>query len=193
MVIEKLMKISDFVFIGGALANTFLYALGNDVGASVCEKEQKEKALEIMKFAKEGQLILPSDCLTGDPQEMEKGGVVCKVSQVPTDKQILDLGPETLARLGGLIAKAHTVIWNGPVGYFENIHFRHGTDFVYYAITQNPELVSVIGGGDTLGAISKKEYLDKITHISTGGGAMLEFIEKDTLPGIDALRGRGHA
>ena len=78
-------------------------------------------------------------------------------------------------------------VWNGPVGYFENPIFRRGTDFIYYAIAHNSEATSIVGGGDTLSAISNKEYLNKITHISTGGGAMLEFIEKGTLPGIEAL------
>jgi len=107
---------------------------------------------------------------------------------VPKDKQILDIGPETTARIGSIIAKAKTIVWNGPVGYFENIHYRQGTDFMYYAITNNDDAVSIVGGGDTLAAISKKEYLDKLTHISTGGGAMLEYIEKGTLPGIEALK-----
>lgn len=83
---------------------------------------------------------------------------------------------------------AKTIIWNGPVGYFENPSFKRGTDFIYYAVTQNTDAVSIVGGGDTLAAISKEEYLHKITHISTGGGALLEFIEKGTLPGIEALQ-----
>lgn len=89
---------------------------------------------------------------------------------------------------GAIINEAKTIIWNGPVGYIENQEFKRGTDFLYYAITQNEEAISVVGGGDTLAALSKKEYLDKITHISTGGGAMLEFIENGTLPGLEALK-----
>ena len=80
------------------------------------------------------------------------------------------------------------IVWNGPVGFIENAKYKLGTDFIYYAITQNADATSIVGGGDTLAAISKDEYLDKITHISTGGGAMLEFIEKGTLPGIEALK-----
>ena len=101
---------------------------------------------------------------------------------------ILDIGPESQAYFGNVIAKAKTIIWNGPVGYTENPEYKRGTDYIYYAITQNTEAVSVVGGGDTISAISKESYLEKITHISTGGGAMLEFIEKGTLPGIDALK-----
>ena len=192
-VIDRLMKLADYLIIGGALANTFLHAQGIDVGASFAEKDQSEEARKIMFKAaqKHTTLILPSDCIVGKPEELERGGTVCKISEVPKDLQILDIGPETKARIGTIIAKSKTIIWNGPVGYFENIHYRQGTDFVYYVITENTEATSVIGGGDTLAAISKKEYLEKITHISTGGGAMLEFIEKGTLPGIEALRHKG--
>lgn len=189
-VLDRMMELADHLIIGGALANTFLYAQGIDVGASLVEKDKKDLAQKLLFKAAQNDtaVILPSDCVVGKPDELEVGGLVCKVTEVPKDKQILDIGPETKARIGTIIAKARTIVWNGPVGYFENIHFRQGTDFMYYAITNNPDAVSIVGGGDTLTAISKKEYLDKITHISTGGGAMLEFIEKGTLPGIEALR-----
>ena len=132
---------------------------------------------------------LPTDVVIGDPKDFEKGGIVKRIGEkIPSDMSILDIGPETKAKFGNIIAKAKTVIWNGPVGLFENPHYRQGTDFIYYAITHNPDAISMVGGGDTLAAISKKEYLDKITHISTGGGAMLELIEKGTLPGIEALK-----
>ncbi len=189
-IIDKLIDISDVVIIGGGLANTFLYAQGVDVGNSFVEKNEKEKALQLIEKAKNKgiELILPVDCVVGTTQELEKGGMIYKVKDIPEQVEILDIGPESEARIGTIITKARTIIWNGPVGYFENPHYRHGTDFVYYAITNNTEATSVVGGGDTLAAISKKEYLEKITHISTGGGAMLEFIEKGTLPGIDALK-----
>lgn len=189
-VLDRMMELADNLVIGGALANTFLYAQGIDVGASLVETDKKDLAQKLLFKAaqKNTTVILPSDCVVGLPDELEKGGTVCKVSEVPKDQQILDIGPETKARIGTIIAKAKTIVWNGPVGYFENIHFRQGTDFMYYAITNNDDAVSIVGGGDTLTAISKKEYLDKITHISTGGGAMLEFIEQGTLPGIEALK-----
>lgn len=192
-VLEKLMNVADTLIIAGALANTFLLAQGKNIGASLAEPEQTEVAKNILAKAAEKKItvLLPFDCVIGDPQELEHGGKVCKVSEVPADGQILDIGPETKARMGTIIAKAKTIIWNGPIGYFENPHYRQGTDFVYYVITENSEAISVLGGGDTLAAIKKKEYLEKITHISTGGGAMLEFIEKGSLPGIDALIGKG--
>lgn len=189
-VLDQMLDLADYLVVGGALANTFLYAQGIDVGASLVEKDKKDVAQKLLFKAAQHDtsVILPSDCIVGKPDELEVGGLVCKVTEVPEDKQILDIGPETKARIGNILAKAKTIVWNGPVGYFENIHYRQGTDFMYYAITENSDATSIVGGGDTLTAISKKEYLDKITHISTGGGAMLEFIEKGTLPGIDALK-----
>jgi len=118
----------------------------------------------------------------------DKESLVVKIENIPPKKSIFDIGPETKAQIGCILAKAKTIIWNGPVGYFENPVFRQGTDFIYYSITHSVGVVSIVGGGDTLSAISNKEYLSKITHISTGGGAMLEFIEKGTLPGIEALK-----
>ncbi|MDP4010993.1 MAG: phosphoglycerate kinase [Candidatus Roizmanbacteria bacterium] len=189
-VLDRMMELADHLIIAGALANTFLYAQGIEVGASLVEKDKAELAQKLLFKAAQNNtsVILPSDCVVGNSHELEYGGRVCKISEVPKDKQILDIGPETTARIGAIIAKAKTIVWNGPVGYFENIHYRQGTDFMYYAITNNEDAVSIVGGGDTLAAISKKEYLEKLTHISTGGGAMLEFIEKGTLHGIEALK-----
>ncbi|MDA1317001.1 MAG: phosphoglycerate kinase [bacterium] len=189
-VLDRMMELADHLIIGGALANTFLFAQGIEVGNSLYEADKVELAQKLLFKAAQNNtsVLLPSDCVVGDAKELERGGMVCKTSEVPKDKQILDIGPETTARIGTIIAKANTIVWNGPVGYFENPHYRHGTDFMYYAITNNEDAVSIVGGGDTLAAISKKEYLEKLAHISTGGGAMLEFIEKGTLPGIEALK-----
>lgn len=187
--VEKLMELADYLILGGGIANTFLKAQGYEIGKSICEYEEEEAARKILFQAvqKNTRILFPSDVAIGDSLDSTEDTIV-SVNNVPKDKLILDIGPETQAKFGNTIAQARTVVWNGPVGYFENPQFRRGTDFIYYAITQNADLVSILGGGDTLSAISKKEYLDTITHISTGGGAMLEFIEKGTLPGIDALR-----
>jgi phosphoglycerate kinase len=120
---------------------------------------------------------------------MKRGGIIKRIGEnIPFNMSILDIGPETQAKFGALIAKAKTIIWNGPVGFFENPNYRSGTDFIYYSIAHNLDANSIVGGGNTLDAISKKEYLDNITHISNGGGAMLDFIESGTLPGIEALK-----
>lgn len=132
-------------------------------------------------------MILPEDAVVGENKDSTQTDVK-KVEDISPNDAIFDLGPETQAKFGSIIARAKTIVWNGPLGYIENPKFKRGTDFIYYSITQNTDALTVVGGGDTLAAISKKEYLDKITHISMGGGAMLEFIEKGTLPGIEALQ-----
>lgn len=186
----RLIEIADYLLIGGGLANTFFCAQGLEIGQSFCEYEQVAAARKLLFHAaqKKTAVILPSDVVIGDSKNSKNGGVVKKIDEIPKGAVILDIGPETQARFGMIIGKAKTIVWNGPVGYFENPSFRRGTDFIYYAITQNQQATSIVGGGDTLAAISKKEYLNKITHLSTGGGAMLEFIEKGTLPGIEALK-----
>lgn len=188
--IGKLLEIADYLIIGGGLANTFLAAQGYEIGKSIYEYEEKENARRTLFTAaqKHTSIILPEDVVVGRPDDKIVCGITKKIEQVQREDQILDIGPETQAKFGSILAKAKTIIWNGPMGYFENNCYRNGTDFIYYSITQNHEAVSIVGGGDTLSAISKKEYLDNITHISTGGGAMLEYIEKGTLPGIEALK-----
>ncbi|PJE62434.1 phosphoglycerate kinase [Candidatus Roizmanbacteria bacterium CG10_big_fil_rev_8_21_14_0_10_39_6] len=188
-VLSKLIEIADYLILGGGLANTFLCAQGIPIGKSYCETTEVEQAKKVLFMAaqKNTMLVLPQDAIVGNPADVSQGGHVTKVENTPHNGQILDIGPETQAQFGTIIAKAKTLIWNGPVGYIENPMYRRGTDFIYYSIAQNHDCVSVVGGGDTLAAISKKEYLNTISHISTGGGAMLEFIEKGTLPGIEAL------
>ncbi len=187
--IGRLIEIADYVLIGGGLANTFLCAQEYPIGKSFCEHQEVDQAKKLLFLAaqKNTAIILPSDVVIGDPKKNQNDSEVRKIEEVPHKVSILDIGPETQAQFGSIIAKAKTIIWNGPVGYFENPLFKRGTDFIYYAVTHNTDAVSIVGGGDTLAAISKEEYLHKITHISTGGGAMLEFIEKGTLPGIEAL------
>ena len=188
-IIGKLMEIADYVLIGGGLANTFLCAEGIDIGKSYCEHEKVAKARQLLFSAtqKKTEVILPTDAVIGDKENSKEGGEVVLISKIPPGAAMLDIGPDTQATFGSIIATAKTIVWNGPVGCFENPEFRRGTDFIYYAIAHNQNAVSIVGGGDTLSAISKKEYLDQITHISTGGGAMLELIEKGTLPGLTAL------
>ena len=188
--IGKLTELANYVLVGGGLANTFLCAHGYEIGKSYCEYEKVAKARRLLFLAAQTHtaIVLPSDVVIGDPNNSENGGKVVKVDQIPKGAVALDIGPETKAKFGSIIAKAKTIIWNGPIGYFENPAFRRGTDFIYYAIAGNKEAVSIVGGGDTLSAISNEEHLGRITHVSTGGGAMLEFIEKGTLPGIEALK-----
>ncbi len=189
--INKLTEIADYVLLGGGLANPFFRAKRQSIGNSICEYEMVQKARQILYTAskKKTTIVLPTDVLVGKSEDTTTGGQVYRIGdEIPNDMGILDIGPETKAKFGSIIAKAETIVWNGPVGLFENPNYRQGTDFIYYAIAHNDHAISIVGGGDTLSAIQNKEYLDKITHISTGGGAMLELIENGTLPGIEALK-----
>jgi len=188
--INKLIEVADFILVGGGLANTFLCSQGIETGNSYCEYEKTERARRLLFTAAQTNtaIILPRDVIVGKMDDPLNGGAVKKIEEIEKGDTVLDIGPETQAKFGSVISQARTIIWNGPVGYIENQNYRRGTEFIYYAITQNDKASSLVGGGDTLAAISKEEYLSKITHISTGGGAMLEFIEKGTLPGIEALK-----
>ncbi len=187
--LERLVKIVDYLIVGGGLANTFLCAQGVNIGDSLCEYESSETARRFLakQRGEKPEIVLPEDVYVAESKESQSAKLT-KIENIPSGYSIFDIGPETMAKIGQILARAKTIIWNGPIGYFENPVFRQGTDFIYYSIAKNEEAISLVGGGDTLAAISKKEYLDKITHISTGGGAMLEFIEKGTLPGIEALK-----
>lgn len=188
--LHKLTKVADTLILGGGIANTFLAAKGLPIGKSLAEKNMEGEVRQIISEAKKHgtEIILPEDVAVGEKKDNTTGTIVRKVEDVKSSDVILDVGPETMAQYAKIIGSAKTVVWNGPVGYIENEQFSRGTDFLYYCIAHNDHLTSIVGGGDTIAAISKKEYLDNITHISTGGGAMLEFIEKGTLPGIEALK-----
>ena len=155
----------------------------------MAERKEVDKAKTVLRNAKKNhtQIVLPVDVIGtfNGPKSREK---VVKSDAIPAGFAIYDIGPETQAMFGSIIHNSQTIVWNGPVGYCEEEKFCRGTDFLYYSITHGGHPFSLVGGGDTIAAISKKEYLDKITHISTGGGAMLEFIEKGTLPGLEALK-----
>ena len=189
--IKRLIDIADNIIVGGGIANTFLKAQGINVAESLYDYDEVERARRLLYRArtKGTKIVVPDDVVLGHRENTKDRGVVKKVEDIEdNDGAILDIGPESQAKYGSIIAAARTIVWSGPVGYFENPTFRQGTDFIYYAITNNEKATTIVGGGDTLAAISKKEYLEKITHLSTGGGAMLEFIEKGTLPGIEALK-----
>jgi len=187
--LDKLSRLVDYLIIGGGLANTFLSAQGLEIGQSFCEYESVQAAKKFLAKQRRHRpyILLPKDAVVAGSKN-DKKTEIKKIEAIEKNQAIFDVGPKTLAEIGSVIAKAKTIIWNGPVGYFENPAFRRGTDFVYYSITKNRQAISIVGGGDTLAALSKKEHLEKITHISTGGGAMLELIEKGTLPGIEALK-----
>lgn len=187
--IEKLMSIADTVLIGGAMTNNFLKAKGMEIGKGLIELEFVPEAKRLLDLAasQHKQIILPVDRRIGIKTDEINIPDIKKVEEISAADETLDIGLETEILFKEHISKAKTIIWNGPVGYFENPQFAKGSVAVYDAIIANSSAISILGGGDTLSVIKKLPNKDKITHISTGGGAMLELIEKGTLPGLDAL------
>lgn len=181
--LSKLLDIADTLLVGGGIANTLLAAKGYVLGQSFVDEKELGHAKDLLQLAVEKQtdLVLPRD---GVVENNEVRGV----GAIQQTEKMVDIGPETQALFATHIISANTIVWNGPMGLIEKKEFQKGTDFIFYAIAQNRRAYSVVGGGDTLVALSNKEHLNYISHISTGGGAMLEFIEKGTLPGIEALK-----
>lgn len=171
ILLKKLLDVVDTLILGGGIANTFLLAQGQDVGNSLVEKDQVNEAKRIISRAQEKNINL-----------------VLPIDNAGLENKILDIGPKTQKLFAEIIEKANTIIWNGPVGLAENARFAKGTQSIFQAIVRNTKAFSLVGGGDTLASVSGNPNINKITHISTGGGAMLELIEKGTLPGIEALR-----
>ncbi|MCX6730840.1 MAG: phosphoglycerate kinase [Candidatus Roizmanbacteria bacterium] len=187
--IEKLMSIADSVLIGGAMTNNFLKAKGLEIGKGLVELDYIPEAKRLLDLAaaQNKHIILPIDRRIGQQTDETTEPMVKKVGDIEANDETLDIGPETEMVFTEIISQAKTIVWNGPVGYFENPQFAKGSIAIFNSIINNPSAVSVLGGGDTLSVIKKLPNKDKITHISTGGGAMLELIEKGTLPGLDAL------
>ncbi|KAF1711361.1 phosphoglycerate kinase [Pseudoxanthomonas kalamensis DSM 18571] len=182
----------DQLIVGGGIANTFIAAAGHAVGKSLCEPDLLETAGKIVEAAKArgADIPLPSDVVTAKQFMPDAPASIKAVDAVAEDDLILDIGPDTAARYAGLIARAGTVVWNGPVGVFEFDAFGHGTATLAQAIADSPAF-SIAGGGDTLAAVDKYGIADKVGYISTGGGAFLEFLEGKTLPAVAALEARG--
>ena len=179
--INKLIKIVDYLIIGGGLANAFVNAQGFDVGTSLCEYEAVQQARKLLSLPKKNRalIVLPVDAVVATSKEARESEVV-KIENIPSDKSIFDIGPETKAQIGGIIAKAKTIIWNGPVGYFENPAFKRGTDFIYYSITHNSNAISIVGGGDTFSlAISKKNILIKLLTFQLVAARCLNLLKKE--------------
>jgi phosphoglycerate kinase len=185
-VIENLLKFADRLVIGGAMAYTFLRAQGQPIGKSLVEEDKLDLARQLLAAAGE-RLLLPVDHVVAE--KMEKGAASEVVAVVPEGKMGLDIGPDTRARYAEVIAGAKTIIWNGPMGVFEMPPFDAGTVSVAKAVAASGAL-SVVGGGDSEKAVKSAGVADKISHISTGGGASLEFLAGIELPGVAALSER---
>ena len=189
-VLESLASLVDTLIVGGGIANTFIAAAGNDVGKSLYEADMLETATALAENASDRASIpVPTDVVVGDAFSADANATTKLVSEVSGDELILDIGPETSAAFADILKNAGTIIWNGPVGVFEFDKFGDGTKSLANAIAESPAF-SVAGGGDTLAAIDKYGVRDKISYISTGGGAFLEFVEGKTLPAVAILEQR---
>ena len=187
-VIRNLLEKADVVIVGGGMAYTFQKAKGYEVGTSLCEDGCIELAKELMQQAKEKnvQLLLPVDNVVAAEFSNDAVRKVVDSDKIPADMMGMDIGPKTIELFCNAIKTAKTVVWNGPMGVFEMSNFANGTKQVAKAIAET-DCVSIIGGGDSAAAIKQLGFADKVTHVSTGGGASLEFLEGKVLPGIDCL------
>ncbi len=189
-VIRNLMTKIDSLIVGGGMAYTFLKAQGNEIGKSLLESDKVELARQLLDEAKQRNVkfLLPIDHVVA--MKPETNAVVQRVGEgqpIPADRMALDIGPKTIELFSEEISRARTIVWNGPMGVFEIPGFSRGTFKIAHAVAENVGAISIVGGGDTVAAVRGAEVSDKITHISTGGGASLEFLEGKKLPGVEAL------
>ncbi len=187
-VVQNLLDKVDTLLIGGGMAYTFLKAQGYEIGKSLLDADNLATARETLELAKSKgvSLELPSDIMAASGFSNDAERKVVPATAIPAEWQGLDIGPETIRRFRDIILGAKTVVWNGPMGVFEMPNFATGTEAVAQALADS-EALSIVGGGDSAAAIEQLGFADKVTHISTGGGASLEFLEGKTLPGVAAL------
>ncbi|MGH7576242.1 MAG: phosphoglycerate kinase [Longimicrobiales bacterium] len=190
-VIESLLPRADRLLIGGAMANTFFEALGLETGRSLVEDDRVDVARELLGRAGD-KLVLPADVIIANEAEARAAPSTVSRDDVPPDARILDIGPATVAAFREIITSSRTVLWNGPMGYFEIGAFAEGTRGVAGAVAEATAngAVTIAGGGDTAAALEEAGLADRLTHVSTGGGASLEFLEGRTLPGVAILNDR---
>jgi phosphoglycerate kinase len=189
-VIKNLMTRVDTLIVGGGMAYTFLKAEGQQVGKSLVEEDKIDLARQLFQEAKSRKLkfLLPTDHLVADKVDANAAVHTINSGQpIPANMMALDVGPQTTEEFVEEISRARTIVWNGPMGVFEVAPFAKGTFEVAHAIAENAGATSIVGGGDTVAAVNAAGVADKITHISTGGGASLEFLEGKRLPGVEAL------
>ena len=189
-VIDALIDKADTIIIGGGMCFTFLLAEGKQVGTSLKEEDWVERAGEMIQKAKAAgvKLLLPVDIVAADAFAEDAAKVTCGADSIPEDMMGLDIGPKTEELYASAIAQGATVFWNGPMGVFEMKAFEHGTKAVAEAVAANTQAATIIGGGDSVAAVNKFELADRMTFISTGGGASMELVEGKPLPGVEALR-----
>lgn len=193
MVIENLIDKVDNLIIGGGMTYTFIKAQGGQIGNSLCEEDKLDTALEVIKKAKANNVnvYLPVDAVNADDFNAEANTNTSKTDETPDGWMGLDIGPETVEQFSDVIKNSATILWNGPMGVFEMEKFAKGTSAIAQSIAKATKggAFSLIGGGDSVAAINKNQLTDEVSYVSTGGGAMLEYIEGKELPGIKAIRG----
>lgn len=193
LLIENLLNRADNLIIGGGMTYTFIKAQGGKIGKSLCEEDKLDLALEIIKKAREKKvnLYLPVDSLNGDKFDKDANTIVTPVGEIGDEWLGMDIGDKSIQLFSDVISKSKTILWNGPMGVFEMEKFSKGTSEIARAIARATEngAFSLIGGGDSVAAINKNGLADKVSYVSTGGGAMLEYMEGKKLPGIVAVRG----
>lgn len=190
-VLDSLSDVVDQLILGGGIANTFLAAAGHNIGKSLCEADLIEEAQRLTAKVRQrgGDIPLPSDVVTGREFAPDAAAELKEVAVVTDDDMIFDIGPKTAASFAALLKSAGTIVWNGPVGVFEFDQFGEGTKVLARAIADSPAF-SIAGGGDTLAAVDKYGIADRLSYISTGGGAFLEFLEGKQLPAVAVLEAR---
>lgn len=185
-VIENLLKIADKVLIGGGMAYTFLKAQGKEIGLSLLEADKIDFAKDLLDRAGD-QIVLPIDGKVAKEFSNDAQITTVSIDEIPTDQEAMDIGPKTVELFKKQLAGAHTVVWNGPMGVFEFSNFAKGTIGVCEAIAELKDATTIIGGGDSTAAAMQLGFEEDFTHISTGGGASLEYLEGKELPGIKAI------
>jgi phosphoglycerate kinase len=189
-VIKNLLSKVDVLIIGGGMAYTFLKAQGEAVGKSLVEEDKVALAKELLQQAKAQKLkfLLPADHVVAERVEANASAKVVNAGEpIPAHMMALDIGPQTIELFSEEVSRARTIVWNGPMGVFELPPFAKGTFKIAQAVAENAGAISIVGGGDSVAAVKAAGVADKITHISTGGGASLEFLEGKKLPGVEAL------
>ena len=185
-VIENLLKKADKILIGGGMAYTFMKALGNNIGTSICEEDKLDLAISILEKAN-GKIVLPIDVVVTKEFKEDAPFRVTTYKNLKDDEMGLDIGPKTIKLFAKNLKGAKTVVWNGPMGVFEFANFAKGTEAICETLANLKNARTIIGGGDSAAAAIQMGYRDKFTHISTGGGASLEFLEGKELPGVESL------
>ena len=192
-VLESLSGIVHQLVVGGGIANTFIAAAGHPVGKSLCEADLIDEAKRLVANAQSrgGDIPVPTDVVVGKEFSPAAVATLKPVAEVADDEMIFDIGPDSAEALAAILQQAGTIVWNGPVGVFEFDQFGEGTKRIAQAIAESPAF-SIAGGGDTLAAVDKSGIADKVSYISTGGGAFLEFLEGKELPAVAMLKARGN-